>query len=76
MGTSVHHDFTTHDTHVYPVQLYARLRSFVAESDGSWLKKMMSMRTCDDSMAAVSTGVGTRKFRREMEYRLMSTFLW
>lgn len=76
METEVFHDFTTHDTHVYPIAVYAYLRSFVRKNDGAWLKKMMAMRSCDESMVAMAIGAGTRKFRRAMEYRLMSTFLW
>lgn len=76
MGTEISHDFTTHDTHVYPKEMYAYLRSFVRKDDGAWLRKMIAMQSCDESMVAMATGVGTKKFRRAMEYNLMSTLLW
>ena len=81
-GEQVIHDFSTYDTHVYPVDLYPALRAHLGASrDKGSLAQSMLVGTCDGR-----GGVGgpqgpeelwrRRRFRREMQFNLMATFMW
>lgn len=84
------HDFSEYDTHVYPIGLYPALRAHLRRGDddddagteGPPLAEVMSAGACegDGDSGAVYEGpeeIGKRRrFRREMQFNLMATFMW
>lgn len=83
-GEEVIHDFSSYDTHVYPVGLYPALRAHLRTTRGTGsLGEAMASGTCDgQGQVASSDGQGPeelakqRRFRREMQFNLMATFMW
>jgi len=85
-GEEVIHDFSSYDTHVYPVGLYPALRAHLRTTrDTGSLGETMAAGTCDGQekvQVASSDGQGPeelekqRRFRREMQFNLMATFMW
>jgi len=81
-GEEVVHDFSNFDTHVYPVGLYPALRAHLRTTkDTGSLEETMATGTC------YGQGEGSfpsrpqelekrRRFRREMQFNLMATFMW
>lgn len=90
------HDFSSYDTHVYPIDLYPALRAHLrreaytsrddgggdrgGDAEGHSLTDVMSAGACDDDDSVVGEGqveIGRRRrFRREMQFNLMATFMW
>lgn len=70
------YDFSNYDMHVYPVTMYPALRSHMRATPGREWREAMAAGTCAGTRQNGGTAAGEERFRTEMQYNLMATFLW